>query len=707
LPFNPVITMNIDQILQENITKAFKEIFDTEVQEVALQPTNKGFKGSHTFVTFPYAKTIRKSPEEVAHQIGEFLQHKTEIIAEYNVAKGFLNLTLHDKIWIEALNQVRENDDFGKLPPKNQKVMVEYSSPNTNKPLHLGHLRNNFLGYSVSQILKASGYEVIKANLVNDRGIHICKSMIAYQIHGNGETPQSAGIKGDHLAGKYYVKFDKDLKAETKPILEQIEGGNLSLFHDKEIVIIQNTQQKVDKIKLQLEELNQKLQSKKEMVVPSFSEDIQASFDLWENKTLKTAEFVKEFEDFTKPTAEQKDFIAFVKKIASLETDISKEKDAIKQLAQNKTQVMKKAQAMLQQWEAGDTETLELWQKMNGWVYEGFHETYRKIGVSFDKMYYESNTYLLGKDIVEEGLSKGIFYKEADNSVWIDLTGDKMDKKLVLRGDGTSVYITQDLGTADLKYQDFQIDKSVYVVGNEQDYHFKVLFKILEKINRPYAQGMYHLSYGMVDLPSGKMKSREGTVVDADDLVDEMIQIAKTRTDDLGKTEGFHPEDLQKLYETIALGALKYFLLKVDPKKRMLFNPEESLDFQGDAGPSIQYNHARVCSILRTAQEKGVKYTAEDYAKYTMLMPTENQLLQLIYTFPKKVQEAGETYSPAIIAQYAYEVAKAYSSFFNECSIFKADTLEAMSFRVALTEMSGKVIRKAMDLLGIEVPERM
>jgi arginyl-tRNA synthetase len=480
--------------------------------------------------------------------------------------------------------------------------MVEYSSPNTNKPLHLGHLRNNFLGYSVAELLKAAGYEVIKANLVNDRGIHICKSMVAYQHFGKGETPSSSGLKGDHLAGKYYVLFDTQYKAQQKSLIEAGQS---------------------------------------------------------EEEAKKNAPLLLE------------------------------------------------AQEMLRKWEDQDSDVIDLWNQMNGWVYAGFNATYQRMGVDFDVTYYESNTYLLGKDIVEEGLAKGVFFKKENGSVWVDLTDEGLDEKLVLRGDGTSVYITQDMGTADLKYQDYQINKSVYVVGNEQDYHFDVLFKIMRKLGRSYGPGLYHLSYGMVDLPTGKMKSREGTVVDADELMEEMVETAAQHTKELGKIEGFTEAQATELYEILGMGALKYFLLKVDPKKRMLFNPQESIEFQGNTGPFIQYSHARIAAILRKAEQIGVELSAESFAGLSELAETEAALIQLLNDFERKIKQAAEDYSPAILAQYLFDLAKEYNRFYAELPIFHEKDLQLQSFRVALSLQTAKTIKRGMSLIGIQVPERM
>lgn len=596
--------MTLENQILNTIQQAFKELFNhkVELEEIGLQPTRKEFEGTYTFVVFPYLKVTKLNPEASGNKIGEFLVQNCAAVTDFNVVKGFLNISVSESSWLSIFKNLYTNNNLGQLPSNGQKVMVEYSSPNTNKPLHLGHLRNNFLGFSVSEILKANGYEVIKANLVNDRGIHICKSMVAYQHFGNGETPESSGLKGDHLAGKYYVIFDKEYKLQIKDLLGRGQT----------------------------------------------------------------------------------------------------EEDAKKNAP-----LMLEAQEMLRLWEAGDKEVVDLWKKMNGWVYEGFDATYKKMGVSFDKFYYESDTYLLGKNIVEEGLEKGVFFKKENGSVWVDLTDEGLDEKLVLRADGTSVYITQDMGTCDLKYHDFQIDKSVYVVGNEQDYHFDVLFKIMRKLGRPYGDGLYHLSYGMVDLPTGKMKSREGTVVDADDLIQEMIDTAESHTKELGKIDGFSIEEATALYEILGLGALKYFLLKVDPKKRMLFNPQESIEFQGNTGPFIQYSHARIASILRKAEQIGVNYNAEAFENLDQLENTERDLIVMLNDFEKKIKQAGEEYSPSIIAQYMFDLAKEYNRFYAELSIFNESNAQIQSFRIALSNLTAKTIRKGMELLGIKVPHRM
>jgi len=578
--------------------KAVKTLYQTDIDAsaVSLQETRKEFEGQVTIVTFPFTRFSKKSPEQTGAEIGEYLKNELTEVSAFNVIKGFLNISIASGYWIDQLNNVIAADDFAVFKPNGKKVMVEYSSPNTNKPLHLGHVRNNLLGYSVTQILAAAGYEVIKTNLVNDRGIHICKSMLAWQKFGNGETPESTGMKGDHLVGKYYVIFDKEYKKQ------------------------------IDELKLQGQT---------------------------EEEAKKNAPLIKE------------------------------------------------AQEMLLKWEAGDDKVIDLWQTMNSWVYAGFEATYHKMGVAFDKYYYESNTYLLGKDIVEEGLEKGVFFKKEDGSVWIDLTDEGLDQKLVLRADGTSVYITQDMGTAQLKYDDYQMDESIYVVGNEQDYHFKVLFLILQKLGKSWAKGLYHLSYGMVDLPSGKMKSREGTVVDADDLIAEMEATAKEQTEALGKINDFSQEEKEQLYHTIGMGALKYFLLKVDPKKRLLFDPNESVDFQGHTGPFIQYTHARIKSVLNRASISNPDAEPADLAA------EERDLIMLLTQFPDTIKQAAADYNPGSIANYAYEVAKGYNKFYHEHSILQAEDELVKQFRLQLSMASAKVISKAMAMLGILVPERM
>ncbi|SDC26509.1 arginine--tRNA ligase [Pedobacter soli] len=579
--------------------QAILELYKEEVAEsvINIQETRKEFEGQATIVVFPITKISKKSPEQTATEIGEYLVAHVEDITKFNVVKGFLNLSIAESYFLKQFNDEVLTPDFGLYPSNGKKVMVEYSSPNTNKPLHLGHVRNNLLGYSVSELLKAYGYDVVKVNLVNDRGIHICKSMLAWQKWGNGETPESTGEKGDHLVGRYYVIFDKEYKKEIDAL--KAEGQT-------------------------------------------------------EEEAKKNAPLIKE------------------------------------------------AQQMLLKWEQGDDEVVSLWKTMNEWVYAGFNITYKNLGVDFDKFYYESNTYLLGKGTVDEGLAKGVFFKKEDGSVWIDLTADGLDQKLVLRADGTSVYITQDLGTAEMKHDDFNMDESIYVVGNEQDYHFKVLFLILEKLGKSWAKGLYHLSYGMVDLPNGKMKSREGTVVDADELIESMVTTAREKTEELGKTNDFPQEDKDELYKNIGLGALKYFLLKVEPKKRLLFNPAESIDFQGNTGPFIQYTHARIKSLLAKAN---YQLTATKPAE---ILPVELEMILQLAKYPAEIAIAAKAYSPASLANYLYELAKLFNKFYHEVPhILKMEEGAEKQFRLNLCKKTADIIYAGMLILGITSPERM
>ena len=568
--------------------------------EVLLQKTRKEFEGDFTMVTFPFTKATKQSPEQVGDVLGKFLIANYPAITKYNVVKGFLNLKLSNAFWLEFFNTESNTPDYGfkNANSSGRTIMLEYSSPNTNKPLHLGHVRNHLLGYSVAEILKTQGHKVIKANLVNDRGVHICKSMLAWKLYGNGETPQSTGMKGDHLVGKYYVAFDKAYKKE----IEQL--------------------------------------------------------------------------------------------IAAGKT---------KEEAEKQSPLMLEVQDMLRKWEAGDKDTKDLWTMMNGWVYEGFDKTYKTIGVNFDKMYYESNTYILGKEIIQEGLAKNVFYKKENGSVAIDLSAEGLDEKIVLRSDGTSIYITQDIGTAIERFKEFpQLNQLIYTVGNEQDYHFKVLFKILEKLGYNWAKECYHLSYGMVELPEGKMKSREGTVVDADDLLDEMFTTAEQTTKELGKVEGFTEAELQLLYRNIGLGALKYFILKVDPKKKMLFDPKESIDFNGNTGPFIQYTYARIQSVLQKAGSVPAKADAS-----VELNELERELVILTYEFPSVLEESAKAYNPALIANYIYELTKTFNRFYHDYSILKEENEKVKQMRLLLAKQCAGIIKSGMHLLGIDVPNRM
>ena len=592
--------MSLSQILTPSIQKAIQALFDVTVDKIEFQTTRKEFEGDITMVIFPLLKVIKSNPAELGNKIGDYLTENVSEVARFNVVSGFLNIVIADSYYLNFFNEIKDNTQFGYVTPNpaDKAIMVEYSSPNTNKPLHLGHVRNNLLGYSVAEIIKASGKKVYKTQIINDRGIHICKSMLAWQKFGNGETPQSSGLKGDKLVGKYYVEFDKAYKEEINQLIE----------------------------------------------------------------TGKTEEEAKK-----------------------------------------QSPIIIEAQEMLQKWESGDEAVISLWKMMNQWVYDGFATTYTNLGVNFDKYYYESNTYLLGKDVVQVGLDRGVFEKDPDGSVWIDLTDEGLDRKIVLRSDGTAVYMTQDIGTAIQRVKDMpDVGGMVYTVGNEQDYHFKVLFLILKKLGFDWASSLYHLSYGMVDLPSGKMKSREGTVVDADDLMQDMTDTAKQISEDLGKLDSYSTEEKAKLYKTIGLGALKYYILKVDPKKRILFNPEESVDFAGNTGPFIQYTYARIQSIIRKADfDFSAKTEIEE------LHEKEKELVKQIELFPEVIQNAAQNHSPALIANYTYDLVKEYNSFYQSVHILGEVDLTKKIFRVQLSQKVAEVIKAAFSLLGIEVPERM
>jgi arginyl-tRNA synthetase len=641
--------MSVVEKLQKSTIQSLTTLFGQAFTENNFQvnQTKPEFEGDYTVVLFSLVKSLQLSPDDIGNKLGKHLiENNPTLFTQYNIIKGFLNLTVADGYWMELLAKNYNDICFGKKALHGKKVMVEYSSPNTNKPLHLGHLRNNFLGWSVAEIFKASGYEVIKSCIVNDRGIHICKSMIAWQKWGNGETPESTGIKGDHLVGDYYVKFEQELKKQAQPILEKVLSRDYSDF-DK-------TTQGVVSI------------------------------------------LVKAYEH-------EKINNAGKSKVSEKEIELH---NNVLEVVRKNTPIMKEAQQMLFDWEAGKPNVIELWEKMNSWVYEGFDITYKRIGSDFNTTYYESKTYLLGKKTVEEGLQKDVFVKEDDNSVWIDLTADGLDRKIVQRKDGTSVYMTQDIGLAQDKYNQYKIDRSIYVIGDEQNYHMKVLKLIAEKLQLPNAKNIFHLSYGMVELPTGKMKSREGTVVDADDIVDEMERVAQEKTEELGKVKDFTTEELTSLYHTIGLGALKFFLLRVDPKKKMVFNPEESIDFHGFTGPFIQFNHARIKSILRKEAVSSGQL-AVGSLQAAPFLPLEKALIVALEQYGTIIQQACDEMNPSAIAIYVYNIAKTFSSFYTEHSIANAETEEKKQLRLQLASMTAVVIKSGMELLGIAVPERM
>ena len=605
--------MKIEDKLVASVINGLKALYGQEVPEkmVQLQKTKKEFEGHLTLVVFPFLKMSKKGPEQTAQEIGEYLKANDPAVAAFNVIKGFLNLTIASATWIELLNEIQADEQYGlmQVTDASPLVMIEYSSPNTNKPLHLGHVRNNLLGNALANIVAANGNKVVKTNIVNDRGIHICKSMLAWKKYGNGETPETSGKKGDHLVGDYYVSFDKHYKAEVKELMAKFTAQGMS-------------------------------------------------------------------------------------------------DDEAKAKAEAESPLMQEAREMLVKWEAGDPEVRGLWEMMNNWVYAGFDETYKKMGVSFDKIYYESNTYLEGKEKVMEGLEKGFFYKKEDGSVWADLTAEGLDHKLLLRGDGTSVYMTQDIGTAKLRFADYPINKMIYVVGNEQNYHFQVLSILLDKLGFEWGKSLVHFSYGMVELPEGKMKSREGTVVDADDLMEEMIATAKETSQELGKLDGLTQEEADDIARIVGLGALKYFILKVDARKNMTFNPKESIDFNGNTGPFIQYTYARIQSVLRKAAESGI-VISEQIPAGIELSEKEEGLIQMVADFAAVVKQAGEDYSPSIIANYTYDLVKEYNQFYHDYSILREENEAVKVFRIALSANVAKVVRLGMNLLGIEVPSRM
>ncbi|QEE49511.1 arginine--tRNA ligase [Flavobacterium alkalisoli] len=702
--------MALSQILTSHIEKAVNELFGVTPEKVELQATRREFEGDITMVIFPLLKIIKSNPVELGNKIGQYLVENSEIVERFNVVSGFLNIVISDAYYISFFNGIKQNENFGLLSPEpgDKAVMVEYSSPNTNKPLHLGHVRNNLLGYSVAEIIKASGKKVYKTQVINDRGIHICKSMLAWQKFGNGQTPESTGLKGDKLVGNFYVKFEIALKQETTPIYTDYVNGIFSEYPTPFEPKIKALNESLKDLYSKVEEEIQKVNLDSILSLDKrFYELTNAAI---ENK-LTFNSIISQFkshyilEDEKNIDEKIKKFQTLIKKVLEVEDKINEALSEIVDIAKKRTSIMIEAQEMLRKWEAGDAEVIALWKEMNQWVYAGFATTYNNLGVNFDSYYYESNTYLLGKDVVEDGLARGVFFKKEDGSVWIDLTEDGLDEKLVLRADGTSVYITQDIGTAIQRVKDYpDVGGMVYTVGNEQDYHFKVLFLILKKLGFDWAENLYHLSYGMVDLPSGKMKSREGTVVDADDLMSEMTSTAKQISEELGKLEGYSDGEKAELYRTIGLGALKYYILKVDPKKRILFNPEESVDFAGNTGPFIQYTYARIQSLIRKADFDFSKSLSNaDIA----LHEKEKELLKIIAEYPEVIQNAANSHSPALIANYTYELVREYNSFYQSVPVLGSEIENEKIFRIQLSKKVGETIKSAFAMLGIGVPERM
>lgn len=698
--------MSLQNILTPYIQQAIQSLFEVSLEKVEFQATRKDFEGDVTVVIFPLLKLVKGNPVEIGTKIGSYLVENVEIVSKFNVVAGFLNIVIADSFYSNQFLEMKQNDEFGFIQPEDngKAVMVEYASPNTNKPLHLGHVRNVLLGYSVAQIIKAAGKKVYKTQVINDRGIHICKSMLAWEKFGNGETPESTGLKGDKLVGNYYVKFENELRNQAKPIYQGFLQGDFSL--DKT-----NKKDQLEELISQISKLESIYNSELEKI--DFETLDEVNSDL--SNKLKSAiadkgSIYAVFSDFKKSESVEylkgksfKIIDEILKPALAVFSKIEKNQADVNEIARNSTSAMQEAKEMLRKWEAGDEKVVALWNMMNGWVYEGFEVSYKNIGVDFDCNYYESNTYLLGKDVVEDGLAKGVFYKKEDGSVWIDLTSDGLDEKLVLRSDGTSVYITQDIGTAIQRVKDFpDVDGMVYTVGNEQDYHFKVLFLILKKLGFDWAENLFHLSYGMVDLPSGKMKSREGTVVDADDLMADMTKTAREISEELGKLDGYSDAEKEELYRIIGLGALKYYILKVDPKKRILFDPKESVDFAGNTGPFIQYTYARIQSILRKAD-----FDYNVNVEVAQLHEKEKELLKSIAQFPDVIQLAAKSFSPALIANYAYDLVKEYNSFYQSVSILGEEDEAKKIFRVQLSNKVAQTVKNAFQLLGIEVPNRM
>jgi arginyl-tRNA synthetase len=708
--------MSLQEILSLSVKKAVQELFEVSIEKIEFQATKKDFEGDITVVIFPLLKVIKGNPVEIGTKIGNYLTENLQEVEKFNVVAGFLNIVISDSYFVNFFNEILPNKTFGfgSATENDKAVMVEYSSPNTNKPLHLGHVRNNLLGYSVAEIIKASGKKVYKTQIINDRGIHICKSMLAWQKFGQGETPETSGLKGDKLVGNYYVVFNNKIKKELEHLFriawfefDEIKKEN-SLNPSRLRMMDENT--KMNLILSAYDRAFKLYLAKKKLI--SYDVLLDSKFKTYNLLNFNDSSTNNTIIDTRKISDEKKEFesqgtrifeyfkgkeLKFKnKKLKTMFSTILKE-------LENITPLMKETQQMLLDWEAGKPEVIQLWKTMNQWVYDGFAQTYKNLGVDFDSYYYESNTYLLGKEVVQFGLEKGIFEKDPDGSVWIDLTEDGLDRKIVLRSDGTAVYMTQDIGTAIQRVKDFpDVGGMVYTVGNEQDYHFKVLFLILKKLGFEWAANLFHLSYGMVELPSGKMKSREGTVVDADDLMQEMTTTAQSISEELGKLEGYSNEEKSKLYKTIGLGALKYYILKVDPKKSMTFNPEESVDFAGNTGPFIQYTYARIQSILRKANFDFVTPSAVD-----VLHEKEKELVKQLALFPEIIQNAAQNHSPALIANYTYDLVKEFNSFYQNVSILGEENQDKKVFRVQLSQKVADTIKLAFGLLGIDVPERM
>lgn len=716
---------SINELLAAQAVNAVNALFGKTIDagSVNLQQTSPDFEGDITLVTFPYAKLSGKSIEETGHAIGEYLQKESGLVERYNVVKGFLNLVIGQRYYMDCLQHVAANPQYGirEAAADAPLVIVEYSSPNTNKPLHLGHVRNNLLGFAVSNILKANGNRVLMVNLVNDRGIHICKSMVAWLKFGNGETPETKGTKGDHLVGKYYVVFNDELSKQLKPVLEELYAGNgLEFFTERQQVelnaLLAKRQPLTDKVEQEAAHVDKNKIFEAFAALFEEAEKEEAEkvakaakegkvYVPQDKKTLSNKELSKFIEKQEKPTPAQQEQLKLLKTLVKAENALSDNGSAIKEIAQNKCAITLEAQEMLRKWEAGDADTIALWKKMNGWVYDGFAITYKNLGVRFDKMYYESETYLLGKNIVEKGLADGTLTKRDDGAVVLDLTADKLEPKVLLRSDGTSVYMTQDLGTALERYKEFPFKKHIYVVGNEQDHHFKVLKIALKRLGYDWSEGLYHLSYGMVELPNGKMKSREGTVVDADELLRDITKSAAAMAQEKGLIDDMTEEEKSSLYHTVGSAALKYFMLKVDPKKTMLFNPAESVRLEGDTGPFIQYAYARTRQMLHKIGSGG----AISDATYNLALHEKDKaLLKLISGFEAVVEEAAATYSPSPVAGYVYDLAKTYNSWYHDTPPVIQETDPVMkAFRLQLADSTGEIIRKAMGLLGIAVPEKM